>query len=51
MEIFIEDLSNGVKLEMIHVPGGTFTMGSERSDSEKPPHEIPRGNQDLEVIP
>ncbi|MEO1761274.1 MAG: formylglycine-generating enzyme family protein [Cyanobacteria bacterium J06629_18] len=25
---FIEDLGNGVTLEMIHIPGGTFTMGS-----------------------
>jgi formylglycine-generating enzyme required for sulfatase activity len=33
---FIEDL-NGVKLEMIYIPGGEFTMGSNFLD-ESPPH-------------
>jgi formylglycine-generating enzyme required for sulfatase activity len=31
---------NGVKLEMIHVPGGEFTMGSNDHDDEKPPHRV-----------
>jgi hypothetical protein len=30
------DLGNGVKLEMIKVPGGTYIMGSARNDNEKP---------------
>lgn len=35
---FTEDL-NGVKLNMIYVPGGEFTMGSNDYD-EKPPHRV-----------
>jgi formylglycine-generating enzyme required for sulfatase activity len=35
---FIEDL-NGVKLEMIYIPGGEFTMGSNFLD-ESPPHPV-----------
>jgi formylglycine-generating enzyme required for sulfatase activity len=42
---FTEDLGNGVKLEMIAIPGGTFWMGSpaneaERSDNESPQHQV-----------
>ena len=36
---FTDDL-NGVKLEMVYVPKGKFTMGSNVDDSEKPPHEV-----------
>ena len=41
----LEDLGNGVVVEMIRIPGGRFTMGSSRrSDSifndEGPPHEV-----------
>jgi formylglycine-generating enzyme required for sulfatase activity len=36
---FTEDL-NGVKLEMIYLPGGEFTMGSNDYDDEKPPHSV-----------
>jgi formylglycine-generating enzyme required for sulfatase activity len=35
---FIENL-NGVKLEMIYIPGGEFTMGSSFLD-ESPPHRV-----------
>jgi len=38
-----EDLGNGVMLEMVYIPGGTFMMGSpknEGSDFEKPQHEV-----------
>ncbi|MGM3309634.1 formylglycine-generating enzyme family protein [Anabaena sp. WFMT] len=42
---FIEDLDNGVKLEMAAIPGGTFLMGSPenkegRWDEECPQHEV-----------
>ncbi|MFO5440741.1 MAG: SUMF1/EgtB/PvdO family nonheme iron enzyme, partial [Dolichospermum sp.] len=40
-----EDLGNGVKLEMIAIPGGTFWMGSptneaERNNDEGPQHQV-----------
>ncbi|MBD2293293.1 formylglycine-generating enzyme family protein [Anabaena sphaerica FACHB-251] len=42
---FIEDLGDGVKLEMAAIPGGSFMMGSPeneegRSDSESPQHQV-----------
>jgi formylglycine-generating enzyme required for sulfatase activity len=41
----IEDLGNGVSLEMVKIPGGTFTMGSPKSekgsyDNERPQHDV-----------
>jgi formylglycine-generating enzyme required for sulfatase activity len=37
---FVEELGNGVKLDMVSVPGGQFMMGSDESDSEKPQHSV-----------
>ncbi|MCW9683089.1 SUMF1/EgtB/PvdO family nonheme iron enzyme, partial [Dolichospermum planctonicum UHCC 0167] len=42
---FIEDLGNGVFLEMVEIPGGKFLMGSpeneaKRSDNESPQHQV-----------
>ncbi|MEG4090623.1 formylglycine-generating enzyme family protein [Microcoleus sp. Pol12B4] len=42
---FTEDLGNGVVLEMVYIPGGTFMMGSPAtekysSDSERPQHQV-----------
>ncbi|MGH9835429.1 MAG: SUMF1/EgtB/PvdO family nonheme iron enzyme [Blastocatellia bacterium] len=40
---FSEDLGNGVKLEMIHIPGGSFLMGSPEGvggDDEHPQHHV-----------
>jgi eukaryotic-like serine/threonine-protein kinase len=37
---FTENLGNNVKLEMVALPGGSFTMGSNDHDDEKPPHQI-----------
>lgn len=42
-QYFTEDLGNGVSLEMIAIPSGTFMMGSpsgEGSNDEKPQHEV-----------
>ncbi|WP_375339741.1 SUMF1/EgtB/PvdO family nonheme iron enzyme [Okeania hirsuta] len=44
-EFFTEDLGNGVILEMVAIPGGSFIMGSpeneaQRRDTESPQHEI-----------
>jgi eukaryotic-like serine/threonine-protein kinase len=39
-ERFTENLENGVSLEMVYVPGGSFTMGSEEYDNEKPRHVV-----------
>ena len=41
----IEDLGNGIKLEMVYIPGGTFLMGSpdteaKRYDDEGPQHKV-----------
>ncbi|MEB3342693.1 bifunctional serine/threonine-protein kinase/formylglycine-generating enzyme family protein [Okeania sp.] len=41
----IEDLGNGIKLEMVYIPGGSFLMGSpknekERDNSESPQHQV-----------
>ena len=41
----IEDLGNGIKLEIVYIPGGTFTMGSpetelDRDNREGPQHDV-----------
>ncbi|WP_375495277.1 formylglycine-generating enzyme family protein [uncultured Nostoc sp.] len=42
-QYYVEDLGNGITLDMVLIPGGSFVMGSpedelERSDSESPQH-------------
>ncbi len=42
-QYFSEDLENGILLQMVKIPGGTFTMGAPKdekgsSDSERPQH-------------
>ncbi|MBD1213863.1 MAG: SUMF1/EgtB/PvdO family nonheme iron enzyme [Dolichospermum circinale Clear-D4] len=42
---FKEDLSNGITLEMVQIPGGSFMMGSpaseqDRRESESPQHQV-----------
>ncbi|MBR8835873.1 MAG: formylglycine-generating enzyme family protein [Stigonema ocellatum SAG 48.90 = DSM 106950] len=44
-QYFTEDLGKGVTLEMVSIPGGTFTMGApktekESTDDERPQHEV-----------
>ncbi len=44
-QYFIEDLGDGIGLEMVLIPGGSFLMGSpedelERSDDESPQHSV-----------
>ncbi|MTJ51315.1 SUMF1/EgtB/PvdOfamily nonheme iron enzyme [Anabaena sp. UHCC 0253] len=39
---FEEDLGNGVKLEMVEIPGGTFLMGSPASETERDSDEGPQ---------
>jgi formylglycine-generating enzyme required for sulfatase activity len=43
--LWVEDLGNGIGLEMVRIPGGTFVMGSpeseaQRFESEGPQHEV-----------
>jgi formylglycine-generating enzyme required for sulfatase activity len=42
---FVEDLGNGVTLEMVAIPGGTFQMGSPETElwwdeNENPQHQV-----------
>ncbi|HEY9866881.1 MAG TPA: formylglycine-generating enzyme family protein [Candidatus Obscuribacterales bacterium] len=41
---FTEDLGNGVTLDMVYIPGGSFTMGAPKTeeprDDERPQHQV-----------
>ncbi|HAJ59449.1 MAG TPA: sulfatase-modifying factor protein, partial [Cyanobacteria bacterium UBA8543] len=41
-EFFAEDLGNGITLEMIAIPGGTFPMGSPENEPERNEYEGPQ---------
>ncbi|MBE9183453.1 SUMF1/EgtB/PvdO family nonheme iron enzyme [Microcoleus sp. LEGE 07076] len=36
----VADLGNGVNLEMVYIPGGSFQMGSSENSSEQPVHQV-----------
>ncbi|MFM7438894.1 MAG: SUMF1/EgtB/PvdO family nonheme iron enzyme, partial [Snowella sp.] len=37
---FTETLPGNIKLEMVKIPAGTFTMGSDENEDEKPKHQV-----------
>ncbi|MHC5597258.1 MAG: SUMF1/EgtB/PvdO family nonheme iron enzyme [Nostoc sp.] len=39
---FIENLGNGITLEMVEIPGGTFMMGSPEGEAKRLDHENPQ---------
>lgn len=41
-QYFIEDLGNGVQIEMVQIPGGNFTMGAANGEKDKSNTELPR---------
>jgi formylglycine-generating enzyme required for sulfatase activity len=43
-EFFAEDLGNGVMLEMVSIPGGSFKMGSPESEAQRESRESPQHN-------
>lgn len=45
---FIEDLGQGIKLEMVEVPSGTFTMGSSSSEAQRDSDEDPQHKVNIE---
>jgi formylglycine-generating enzyme required for sulfatase activity len=44
---FIVDLGNGVTLEMVEVPGGSFVMGSPATEEDRDPDEDPAHRVDV----
>ncbi|BAZ08029.1 bifunctional serine/threonine-protein kinase/formylglycine-generating enzyme family protein [Calothrix sp. NIES-3974] len=41
-QYFVEDLGNGITLEMVQIPPGTFTMGSPSKEAERSSNEGPQ---------
>jgi formylglycine-generating enzyme required for sulfatase activity len=39
-QVLTETLPGRIKLELVKIPAGSFTMGSNEDDSEKPPHKV-----------
>ncbi|MEA5573214.1 bifunctional serine/threonine-protein kinase/formylglycine-generating enzyme family protein [Calothrix sp. UHCC 0171] len=39
---FVEDLGNGITLEMVEIPGGTFMMGSPKTEEKRTSRESPQ---------
>ncbi len=49
-EYFTEDLGNGVTLEMVAIPGGTFTMGSPENEAERFGNESPQHKVSIQTF-
>jgi len=47
-EVVSEDLGNGIALEMVYIPGGTFTMGAPESEEESLEFERPQREVTIE---
>jgi formylglycine-generating enzyme required for sulfatase activity len=41
-KFFSEDMSNGITLEMVAIPGGTFLMGSPKNEEDREKYESPQ---------
>ena len=46
----IEDLGNGIKLEMVYIPGGSFLMGSPENEEGKFKYESPQHQVNLQAF-
>ncbi|NEO55123.1 MAG: SUMF1/EgtB/PvdO family nonheme iron enzyme [Okeania sp. SIO3B5] len=44
----MEDLGNGIKLEMVYIPGGSFLMGSPENEAERDSNESPQHQVSLQ---
>lgn len=51
VKYFVEDMGNGVSLEMVQIPAGTFTMGSPRSIVQNEPNDVKEEPQHQVTIP
>jgi len=48
IKIFTQELGNGIKLELVQIPSGTFTMGAPASEKSSREYERPQHNVTLD---